>query len=224
MYSLDNIQEFDNFQINQILEHFGTSPSDDLTQNRLWAILSVNQNNLLDQDQKYVSSPYFINLYPMTDQELSSAEQQYGLSTNELSKLNRIRQILDFIFENLQTRIVCVKVKDIRPRYNNLKEWMEDPQNVYIGRRGIVFVNIIDQNGQKKVRWPPQNSIWANPFKVGDDRGSAISKYREYIVRKLDSGEISRSELENLRGKSLGCWCHPEPCHGDVLLELLKTY
>ena len=37
---------------------------------------------------------------------------------------------------------VCnVKVNNIRPKYNNLKEWMDDPNNIYIGRGKIVFIN-----------------------------------------------------------------------------------
>ena len=27
-----------------------------------------------------------------------------------------------------------------------------------------------------------------------------------------------------MKGKNLGCWCNPEPCHGDVLLELIDLY
>lgn len=37
--------------------------------------------------------------------------------------------------------VVNVKVANIRPRYNNLAEWMADENNVYIGRKGIVFIN-----------------------------------------------------------------------------------
>ena len=25
-----------------------------------------------------------------------------------------------------------------------------------------------------------------------------------------------------LEGKELGCWCKPSPCHGDILIKLLK--
>ncbi len=25
-----------------------------------------------------------------------------------------------------------------------------------------------------------------------------------------------------MKGKNLGCWCAPEPCHGNILLELLS--
>lgn len=27
-----------------------------------------------------------------------------------------------------------------------------------------------------------------------------------------------------MKGKNLGCWCHPEPCHEDILLELIEKY
>ena len=29
------------------------------------------------------------------------------------------------------------------------------------------------------------------------------------------------NSLDELEGKTLGCFCKPEKCHGDVLLELL---
>ena len=43
--------------------------------------------------------------------------------------------------------VVNCKVANIRPKYENLQEWMEDPNNVYIGRGGIVFIN--NQRSQK---------------------------------------------------------------------------
>jgi len=63
-------------------------------------------------------------------------------------------------------------------------------------------------------------SKWGNPFKIGRDgnREEVIKKYREYILNRPDLLE----SLHELRGKVLACWCAPQPCHGDVLLELLK--
>lgn len=29
-------------------------------------------------------------------------------------------------------------------------------------------------------------------------------------------------QLPELKGKTLGCWCKPGKCHGDILLELIK--
>ena len=36
--------------------------------------------------------------------------------------------------------VVNCKVKYIRPEYDNLKIWMEDSNNVYVGRAGVVFI------------------------------------------------------------------------------------
>lgn len=118
----------------------------------------------------------------------------------------------------MRTTCVNVKVANIRPEYDNLKEWMNDKDHVYIGRIGVVFID-----GQ---RYPPQDSIWANPFKINsqNDRYDVLKKYKEYIIDKLESRQISYRQLLKLRGKVLGCWCKPEPCHGDILIKLLKDY
>lgn len=70
-------------------------------------------------------------------------------------------------------------------------------------------------------------SEWANPFsdkpsaypviKV-KDRMEAIAKYREWILTRPDL----LSRLNELKGKTLGCWCRPLACHGDVLVQLIK--
>lgn len=39
------------------------------------------------------------------------------------------------------TYVSNVKVKYIRPHYNNLKSWCENSNNIYIGRAGIVFID-----------------------------------------------------------------------------------
>jgi hypothetical protein len=62
-------------------------------------------------------------------------------------------------------------------------------------------------------------SKWGNPFKIGIDgsRQEVIQKYKEMII--VDIELIKQIPLE-LKGKTLGCWCKPYPCHGDVLAEL----
>ncbi|XP_052078951.1 uncharacterized protein LOC127717247 [Mytilus californianus] len=49
-----------------------------------------------------------------------------------------------------------------------------------------------------------EGSKWQNPFQY--------------------NGKTLSESLSELRGKNLGCWCHPAPCHGDVLIELLKKW
>lgn len=64
-------------------------------------------------------------------------------------------------------------------------------------------------------------SKWGNPFIEGRDgtRSEIIRKYRDYIT----SDPTLMSEVKELRGHNLGCWCHPKPCHADVLLELSNS-
>jgi hypothetical protein len=50
-------------------------------------------------------------------------------------------------------------------------------------------------------------------------RKEAINAYRDWILYSPDAEE-QRSKLHTLKGKTLGCWCKPKSCHGDVLVEL----
>tara|TARA_Y100000589_G_scaffold292563_1_gene296797 strand:+ start:57 stop:494 length:438 start_codon:yes stop_codon:yes gene_type:complete len=136
--------------------------------------------------------------------------------------------------KNMETKVVNCKVKYIRPLgYNNLKEWCDDENNIYIGRKGIVFVDSarIDKDGKKiKERYPKYNSLFANPFKVKknkDGRNEVVGNYEEYIIKKIENENLY-DELLSLEGKNLGCWCKESNrhvgCHGDVLLKLLKNY
>ena len=58
---------------------------------------------------------------------------------------------------------------------------------------------------------------WGNPFVIGrdGDRAAVIAKYRAWILTQPQL----LARLIELRGKRLGCWCAPLPCHGDVLAE-----
>lgn len=111
--------------------------------------------------------------------------------------------------------VVNVKVAHIRPQYDNLKEWMQNPNHVYIGRKGIVFID-----GK---RFPEKDSFWHNPYKIeaGVTREQVLYWYEVYIRNNLVHDYV-RQELLSLKGKVLGCWCAPEPCHGHVLLKLIE--
>lgn len=82
---------------------------------------------------------------------------------------------------------------------------MKSAFDIYIGRRFGKF---------------KEDSIWHNPFYIGKDgtRAEVIAKYRAYILGRPDLLAL----LPTLKGKVLGCWCHPQDCHGDVLVELIE--
>lgn len=65
-------------------------------------------------------------------------------------------------------------------------------------------------------------SQWGNPFKVGPDgtRAEVIAKYARVLKHDLMKMEKAHRLL---KGKVLGCWCAPAPCHGDVLAEIANA-
>ena len=62
-------------------------------------------------------------------------------------------------------------------------------------------------------------SKWGNPFSLTyNSRDEAIRKYEEWILTQPDL----LAALSELKGKTLGCFCKPKNCHGDVLVKLVK--
>jgi len=64
-------------------------------------------------------------------------------------------------------------------------------------------------------------SKWGNPFKVGKDgkRGECIKLYKEWLCFPAQK-DLRLDIKAELCGKILGCWCAPNPCHGDILAEI----
>jgi hypothetical protein len=134
---------------------------------------------------------------------------------SSLRKLKNKTAIPEITSKTKNTKNVPAKLEQARapqlPTVVHFKDatcnWHGD-KHVYIGREN------------------PHNSlaasIWANPFEVTTDqtREEAIARYRDYI---LNSPELM-AKLPNLMGKTLVCWCKPEACHGDVLVDLLHEY
>lgn len=76
-----------------------------------------------------------------------------------------------------------------------------------------------------------RTSKWGNPYshKNGTlarykvlSRKEAIEKYKEWITK--GEGQYLLNDLHELNGKTLGCWCKPSSCHGDILVDLVTQY
>ena len=65
--------------------------------------------------------------------------------------------------------------------------------------------------------WKLPQSKWHNPYSVKIYGENAIPLYENYIRQSP-----LMNEIEELCGKRLGCWCKPNPCHGDVLVKILQ--
>ena len=76
-----------------------------------------------------------------------------------------------------------------------------------------------------------RGSIWGNQYThpyntkslvIVGSREEAIELYRLDLVASCNQPDpvkrkAFRAELASLHGKTLGCYCAPLPCHGDVL-------
>jgi hypothetical protein len=78
----------------------------------------------------------------------------------------------------------------------------KEPYDVYIGR----------------------GSIWGNFFTIGKhgDRDCVIDQYKDFLWNQIKSGLVSRQQLKALDGKTLGCFCKPKACHGDVIAKAVE--
>jgi hypothetical protein len=83
----------------------------------------------------------------------------------------------------------------------------KEDYDVYIGRA-------VPRSRLKK-------SPFANPFKISKtlSREESIREYKGWLLAQPELVEKARKEL---KGKVLGCWCKPEACHGDVLVEIVE--
>merc|ERR1711988_282969 len=116
--------------------------------------------------------------------------------------------------------VVSVKKAALQARgCKDLISWLQASEHVYIGRNMSFYVPGAVQ------------SKWANPFSVkAFGRAQCLDLYREWVTTGVNPITKKRrregplvDELEELQGKTLGCWCNPEPCHGDVLCELARA-
>lgn len=107
------------------------------------------------------------------------------------------------------TTVVNIKKKYLAERgFRNFDHWNDDPHHIYIGR-SMTWV---------KGCTTARKSKWANPFSAKEHgRDECIEMYKKYI-----SNTSLYNDLEELMNKELGCWCTPEPCHGNVLVMLLE--
>lgn len=80
----------------------------------------------------------------------------------------------------------------------------KEPYDVYIGR----------------------GSMWGNPFRMEDksalERLRVIEEYRKYLVQQIKNGGVTIEQLKQLNGKTLGCYCKPKDCHGDVIVRAVS--
>lgn len=96
-----------------------------------------------------------------------------------------------------------------------IKSWVchckREAFDVYIGRMCRDFI-----------AFPGGDGRYGNSFVIGKDgtREQVILKHKTKIENDPSLVALIKKEL---KGKRLGCWCHPQACHGDTLAAIANS-
>lgn len=107
-----------------------------------------------------------------------------------------------------------VKIEHLRKKYGpamDLRRWLTDQRNVYVGRSGRLFID--------KEIFHYQDSKWKNPYKVGTKPGqySLNDSLNLYWQHLNSSGLIN--QIGELEGKVLGCFCDTASTTGENAID-----
>jgi hypothetical protein len=71
-----------------------------------------------------------------------------------------------------------------------------------------------------------RTTIFGNPFKIGYGctREQSIRHFKHWFLEMMysESEPDFCEAVMSLKGKTLGCWCKPKACHGDVIVAYLE--
>ena len=111
---------------------------------------------------------------------------------------------------SINTKVVNVKKSFlIQNGYKDFDEWIKCKNHVYIGRNMSFYIS--GANASK----------WANPYSVKKyGRDDCLKLYKDYILKNTEL----LNQIYELEDKELGCWCYPNKCHGDILIEILNDF
>lgn len=68
------------------------------------------------------------------------------------------------------------------------------------------------------------DGYFGNPFRLTAEweRGEVLTQYAVWFYERVEKDPEFRRRVLALRGKRLGCFCKPKPCHGDIIAAWLE--
>lgn len=63
-----------------------------------------------------------------------------------------------------------------------------------------------------------RDTRYGNPFPINEERSRAraISEFETWLRDQIRAGQFTLGLVASFYGKTLGCYCAPQPCHGQV--------
>lgn len=84
----------------------------------------------------------------------------------------------------------------------------KEPYDVYIGRKGR-----------------GHDGYFGNPYRIDSwaCRSDALADYKFYFLDRINKDPEFKRRVLELKDKTLGCFCKPERCHGDIIAEWVDS-
>ena len=140
-------------------------------------------------------------------------------------------RFLDWCICQPDTGEVRDKPKSVRDLREAVRSYMDEQswtdsereRRAIVEDGGTVVAHMKDD--EHLIRWAQfagvyqridRKSDWGNPFVLPEDgdRDTVCDSFGVYLDRKPSL----LKRLPELKGKVLGCWCHPERCHGEEII------
>lgn len=107
-------------------------------------------------------------------------------------------------------QLICCQKSELAPV--TFRDWLKDVNHVYIGPHAARYSGNLE--AQDDWIYP----IVEDQFRTNSiDRIQYLNIYSSWLINN------KYSELDNLFGKIIGCWCQsPRVCHGSIIIKLCK--
>lgn len=95
----------------------------------------------------------------------------------------------------------------------------KESYDVYIGRDNM-------GRGADKIEIGKRGWL-GNPYHMKQNnelsRKIVLDKFKDYFYTRIKLDEEFRKAVHELKGKTLGCYCKPKSCHGDIIVDYLNN-
>lgn len=176
----------------------------------------------------------------------SGTAEQYAKTCRKIPMLRRVqdlsfshhKEVCRLSTENLQDEFLEKSLQEgwtaqqLRSAIDDFKKF-DDWEKSELERKALVeegvtvVANCKEKTDEHLIQWAKDNKKyvfvgrsqydigWGNPYELDKDgdRDTVCDSHEHYFERKYSLHE----KVKTLRGKVLGCFCHPERCHGDNL-------
>lgn len=76
-----------------------------------------------------------------------------------------------------------------------------------------------------------RDGYYGNPHPIGycklckriHDREDSLKEYRIYFNERIEKDVMFKANILLLKGQTLGCFCKPQNCHGDIIADYLNN-